>query len=174
MKVRLTAIILSIFIIAAIFAACGKTDAGEKHVQDLNYEESTEEISNPDQGFYRPIYVKINENGATYNKGAINSQTQLYHLRCDISAFSAAVNNVADKPLTDNALEGLDALLFCLKENDKNAIVRFAYDPGYNGSADKEPALEVMLLHVESICSVLNRYVNTVTAIETGLIGPWG
>ena len=58
MKVRLTAIILSVFIIAAGFAACGTTDADEKHVQDLNYEESTEEISNPDQGFYRPVYVK--------------------------------------------------------------------------------------------------------------------
>ena len=65
-------------------------------------------------------------------------------------------------------------MLSYLKENDKNAIVRFAYDPGYNGSADKEPVLEVMLEHVKSICSVLNRYVNTVTAIETGLIGPWG
>ena len=59
MKARLTAIILTVFIIAAGFAACGKTDAGEKRVQDLNYEESTEEISNPDQGFYRPLYVKI-------------------------------------------------------------------------------------------------------------------
>ncbi len=174
MKVRLTAIILSVFIIAAGFAACGTINANEKHVQDLNYEESTEEISNPDQGFYRPVYVKINENGATYNKSVINSQTQLYHLRCDISAFSAAANNAADKPLTDDALKGLDALLYCLKENDKNAIVRFAYDPGFNGSANKEPALEVMLGHIESICSVLNRYVNTVTAIETGLIGPWG
>ena len=174
MKVRLTAIILSIFIIAAIFAACGKTDAGEKHVQDLNYEESTEEISNPDQGFYRPLYVKINEDGAAYNKNVINASTQLYHLRCDISAFSAAVNNQSDKSITQEALEGLDALLFYLKENDKNAVVRFAYDSGYNGGADKEPALEVILMHVEQICSVLNRYVNTVTAIETGLIGPWG
>ena len=58
MKVRLTAIILSVFITAAVFTAYSKTDAGEKHVQDLNYEESTEEISNPDQGFYRPVYVK--------------------------------------------------------------------------------------------------------------------
>ena len=119
MKVKLTAIILSVFIIAPVFAACGKTDAGEKHVQDLNYEESTEEISNPDQGFYRPVYVKIDENGATYNKGVINSQTQLYHLRCDISAFSAAVNNATDKPLTDEAMEGLDALLFVLKKTTK-------------------------------------------------------
>ena len=174
MKKRFTAIILSVLIIAAGFAACGKTNAGEKHVQDLNYEESIEEISNPDQGFYRPVYVKINETGAMYNKDVINSQTQLYHLRCDISAFSEAVNKAADKPVTDEALKGLDALLFCLKENDKNAIVRFAYDPGYSGSADKEPALDVMLGHVESVCSVLNRYVNTVTAIETGLIGPWG
>lgn len=51
MKVRITALILSVFFIAAGFAGCGKTDAGDKHVQDLNYEESTEKISNPDQGF---------------------------------------------------------------------------------------------------------------------------
>ena len=174
MKARIIAIFLFVFIIAVACAGCGKAEEGKEYVQDLNYEESTEQISNPDQGFYRPLYVKINENGATYNKAVINASTQLYHLRCDISEFSAAVNNQSDKPITHEALDGLDALLLYLKENDKNAVVRFAYDPGYNGSANKEPALEVILNHVKRICPILNRYVNTVTAIETGLIGPWG
>ncbi len=148
MKARIIAGFLLIFIVAVGCAACGKkvdadktVDADKKYVQDLNYEESTEEISNPDQGFYRPLYVKIGENGAAYNKAVINASTQLYHLRCDISEFSAAVNKLSDKSMTENALDGLDALLLYLKENDKNAVVRFAYDPGYNGSADKEPLL---------------------------------
>ena len=174
MKARIIAIFLFVFIIAVACAGCGKAEEGKEYVQDLNYEESTEQISNPDQGFYRPLYVKINENGAAYNKAVINASTQLYHLRCDISEFSAAVNNQSDKPITQEALDGLDALLLYLKENDKNAVVRFAYDPGYNGSANKEPALEVILNHVKRICPILNRYVNTVTAIETGLVGPWG
>ena len=173
MKARMIAMFLSALMIAAGCVACRKADAGKEYVQDLDYEESTEEISNPDQGFYRPLYVKINENGVAYNQGVINASTQLYHLRCDISAFSSAVNNLADKPITEEALDGLDSLLLSLKENDKNAVVRFAYDPGYNGGANKEPVLDVMLVHVEQIASVLNRYANTVTAIETGLIGPW-
>lgn len=174
MKVRITALILSVFFIAAGFAGCGKTGAGDKHVQDLNYEESTEKISNPDQGFYRPLYVKINEHGAAYDKGVINSQTQLYHLRCDISAFSATVNGVADKPLTQAALDGLTDMLAYLRASDKNAVVRFAYDCEFRGEANKEPTLPVILQHVEQLCGVLDDYSATVTAVETGLIGPWG
>ena len=94
MKARIIAIFLFVFIIAVACAGCGKAEEGKEYVQDLNYEESTEQISNPDQGFYRPLYVKINENGAAYNKAVINASTQLYHLRCDISEFSAAVNKI--------------------------------------------------------------------------------
>ncbi|MDE6667702.1 MAG: DUF4832 domain-containing protein [Clostridia bacterium] len=140
----------------------------------LPYEESTEAINNPDQGFYRPIYVRVKEDGATYNKNIVNASTQLYHLRIDISDFSAAVNGSADKPLTDKSLEDLNSLLSYLKEKEKNAVVRFAYDPSYGGAKDKEPAKEIILKHIQQVCPILNKYQATVTAIEAGLIGPWG
>ncbi len=153
------------------FSACAKA-AGE--VQQLDYTESTVRINNPDQGFYRPIYVKATEDGLTYNKNIVNAETQLYHLRVDISAFSKAVNGAADKPLTRPALDGLDELLSFLRGKDKNAVIRFAYDPGFGGSKDKEPSLPTILKHVEQTCGVLNGYSDAVTAIEAGLIGPWG
>lgn len=43
--------------------------------QNLNYAESTENINNPDQGFYRPVYVRVTDGGADYNKGIISAST---------------------------------------------------------------------------------------------------
>lgn len=163
---------VAVSVAAAFGAACGGTDKGE--VQQLNYSESTERISNPDQGFYRPVYVKVTEDGVVYNKNIVTAETQLYHLRIDISAFSKAVNGIADKPVTQAALDGLGGVLSFLRENDKNAVVRFAYAPGYGGGKDKEPSLQMILKHVGQACGVLNEYGDVITAIETGLIGPWG
>ncbi len=142
--------------------------------QNISYTESTAQINNPDQGFYRPVYVKATEAGVTYNKNIVTDSTRLYHLRIDISAFSKAVNGAADKPLTEAVLDGLDELLAYLKGNDKNAVVRFAYDPSYNGAKDKEPDISMILRHIEQVCPILNDYETTITAIEAGLIGPYG
>ena len=174
MKVKAIVAYLAVCAMAFTFAACGGENGGREYVQTLNYEESVAAADNPDQGFYRPIYVKVGKGGVSYNKAVIGASARLYHLRCDISEFSAAVNGESDLPLTEAATDGLGDLLSYLKENDKNAVVRFAYDPGYNGSANKEPTLETMLGHVGQVCGVLERYESTVTAIEVGLIGPWG
>lgn len=142
--------------------------------QDIDCTENTDMTSNPDLGFYRPIYVKISDSGVSYNKNVVTDATRLYHLRIDISAFSEAVNGSGDKPLTDRALGGLSELLSLLKQNDKNAIVRFAYDPSFSGRKNTEPSLATIKTHIEQVCSVLNNFETTVTAIEAGLIGPWG
>ena len=89
----------------------------QKHIQPLNYVESIAKINNPDQGFYRPISVKVSEDGVAYNKNIISPSTQLYHLRIDISEFSQAVNGEKDKQLTQAALDGLGDLLALLKSN---------------------------------------------------------
>lgn len=174
-KKRILVLIALVTVFACLFlSACGTRVNMQSDVQNLNYAESTEKIDNPDQGFYRPIYVRVTENGASYNANIINAATRLYHLRIDISAFSAAVNGDVDKPFTPAALDGLNDLLSFLKNMDKNAVVRFAYDPSYGGAKDKEPALQIILRHIEQVCPILNGYESTVTAIEAGLIGPWG
>ncbi len=152
----------------------GCNGAARSYVQPLNYEESTAAVSNPDQGFYRPMYVKATESGMSYNKNIVNAATQIYHLRIDISAFSGAVNGDGDKLLTQAALDGFEDILSYLRSRDKNAIVRFAYDPSYGGGKDKEPNLQTMLQHIGQVCPIIERYGNTVTAVEAGLIGPWG
>lgn len=146
----------------------------ERYIQDLNYQEITDTINNPDQGFYRPIYVSVKEDGVSYNKNIVTDTTQLYHLRIDISAFSQANNETEDKVLTETALSGIDELLSYLQEKNKSAIARFVYDPGLNGASNKEPALDIILQHISQLSPILDQYHDTLTAIEVGLIGPWG
>lgn len=167
-------VVFALILVCVMFSACNVDDKPQKHVQKLNYSESVEKIDNPDQGFYRPVYIKITDDGVTYNKNIVTESTRLYHLRCDISAFSSAVNNQTDKLLTQSALSGIEEIFSFLQSNDKNAIVRFVYDPSFGGSKDKEPQLSIILKHIEQICSVLGGYENTITAVEVGLIGPWG
>ena len=66
-----------------------------------SFKQSIEHIKNPDQGFYRPLIVYIKPNSFSHES---NNPEQLYHLRCDISEFSGAVNSDrVDKKLTDFA-----------------------------------------------------------------------
>lgn len=155
--------------IVLVGVKCGK----RAEIQDISYEETREKIDNPDFGFYRPVYVEVTSSGVTYNKNIVNANTRLYHLRVDISAFSSNGGG-ADGPLTKEALGGLDGLLSYLLENDKNAVVRFAYDKKFGGAKNCEPQFDVLLNHIRQVSKVLNDYPQTVTAVEAGLIGPWG
>jgi hypothetical protein len=146
----------------------------KSYVQSINTEESLERINNADQGFYHPIYVTANEKGINYAKWIVTESTQLYHLRIEISAFSKAVNGESDKLLTNETLSGIEELLSYLKQQGKSAIIRFAYDPGFSGKANKEAGLEMILKHIQQVCPILNKFETTITGVEVGLIGPWG
>ena len=137
-----------------------------------SFKESIEHINNPDQGFYRPLLVTLKPDSFSHGS---NNPEQVYHLRCDISQFSGAVNSDGkDKKLTDAALNGLDEFLYEIKKQNKNAVIRFSYDPSYNGNSNKEASLSTIETHIKQLSTILNKHVDTITAIEAGLLGPWG
>ena len=132
--------------------------------------ESKEIIINPDQGFYRPVRVTMTPDSFSSKKG---NPDQLYHLRCDIGQFSGKVNSdKKDKKLTEKVLNGLDDYLNSIKLQNKNAIIRFAYD--YDGEKDMEPSLSMILKHIEQLGPIINKHLDVLTAVEAGMIGPWG
>lgn len=146
----------------------------KEYVQVLDYTESADEILNPDQGFYRTARITVTPTEVEDKTYVIKSNFQVYHLRMDISAFSGKVNGTADLELTEEALAGIDNTLKVFFEAGKNVIIRFAYDPEFDGYENMEPAEETILKHIEQVCEVLNKYPLTLTAIEAGMVGPWG
>lgn len=152
-----------------------KNNENEKVYKTLfsknDYVQSTEKILNPDCGFYRPMNVKLTADGGTCS--GINRDVSVQHLRINIGAFSKAVNGESDLLFTDKSLNYLNGVLENLLKNNKSAIVRFAYD-GFNGVTDLEPSEEIVLKHIDQLCMVLNKFQDTITAIEVGMVGKWG
>ena len=126
---------------------------------------------NPDQGFYNPTIVTITTSSIKYD---LHIPEQVYQLRCDISQFSKANNGYDDWELTETALTKLEELLNKIKSENKNLVIRFSYDSGYKGNSNKEASMTMIERHIQQLSVVLNKFYHTITAIEAGMLGPWG
>lgn len=144
------------------------------YYQDLDYSENITKILNPDQGFYSAACVQVGKDTIANRTYIINDRFQLYHLRMDISAFSNVVNGVEDIPLTQKALDNIDEMLSVYKKKEKNVIIRFAYDKNFEGKKDQEPNIDMMIQHITQLSPILTKYNTVLTAIEVGMLGPWG
>lgn len=139
------------------------------------YQETTETFQNPDKGFYDALpYTILPEGIENINKYNYRFKyNSLIHLRMNISAFSKKNNNQKDLELTDKALSDLKTLLSIIDSKSSTVIIRFAYD-NFDGKKDLEPEVSMILKHIESLCPIFNQFEKTITAVECGLIGPWG
>ena len=117
---------------------------------------------------------------------------KLVHLKIDISRYSdsnkfdssneyKSNGSIQGNPdaFTSEKLADLKNILSDLRTYDETAIVRFCYDAGYDGHGQDGTQIEPtdfkkILDHIKVICPALKDYTDVITAIECGLIGPWG
>lgn len=147
----------------------------ENSYTTITYEESSESFLNPDIGFYDGIYITATADGnytiPTYYLKELY-ENNLVHLRINIGQFSYKVNGVKDIELTTEMLTTLDNIFKTVDQSGASAIVRFAYT--YEDEKDMEPNIDMILKHIEQLSPIINKYKNLITAVECGLIGPWG
>ena len=160
-------VICLIIIIIIIVVATNK----DNKFYSNDFKESNAFKNNPDQGFYIPADILITPTEIKINAP---KPEQVYHLRCDISDFSKANNGNKDLELTQTALNNLDELLTKIKLENKNAVIRFSYDPKYAGNLNREPSFNMIETHIKQLSPVLNKYYYLLIAIEAGMLGPWG
>lgn len=150
-------------------------------LQNLDYSDALEEIENPHIGFYRPVGMHFTPEG---NKPT-NTWGNLTHLRMDISAFSDNAVLSIDKttgdttfgvsqPLTADMLNAFETILNNVRSRGKTAIVRFAYDPWYNGTKNCDPDQKWILHHLKQLGEVYARNTDVITFVELGMYGSWG
>ena len=162
------------------------------------FKDCNEVILNPDMGFYSVIKIPLTENGiidkSKYieqikhssnplkgdypkeDKDLWDLSYNLIHLEFDISAYSIAINGNADiEFLSENSLHDVQEILSSFRGTNKTAIARFAYDPDFAGNMNSEPDnFQIILNHVKQIATLYCDYADILTAIECGMIGPWG
>ncbi|MDE6656236.1 MAG: DUF4832 domain-containing protein, partial [Anaeroplasmataceae bacterium] len=142
--------------------------------EGISYKESIDEFSNPDCGFYEPVYIKCKIDNVSNINTSYLKYNALLHLRMDISDFSGKANGKEDIAFTKEMLDGLDILFDKMNKASCCVIIRFAYDPGFKGDKDMEPSVEMMKQHIISLESLFSKYEKMITAVECGLVGPWG
>ena len=136
-------------------------------------------IYNPDMGFYHAMMIPVAADGTAETAipaatlldedGSYNAYARfnLVHLEIDISAFREA---------QELKLASVETLLSELEAQEKTAIVRFSYDKNFAGNTQNvEPEdFALVLSHARQICTVIQRHTDAITALECGLLGPWG
>ena len=163
----------------AALAAAVSAFAASPVVQPLDYTDQLQSFYNPDRGFYRPQVIHFRPEAIDVNPYYKN---RLMHLRAEISAFSSnAVWDESDpnahgttQDLTEAMLNSFRAYLDKIRATNSTVIVRFSYDPWYNGKGNMEPPQEWILKHVKQLSTVFNEYKDVITFVEQGMYGPFG
>ena len=138
----------------------------------IEYKESVETFYNPDRGFYYPIKVDATPTGATTVSDSHIKDNPFLHLRVDLGAFSSGINNTEDLELTEKMLSDLETILQKIDNYGHTATIRFAYT--FLNLKNTEPEMDMILRHIEQFTPLVNKYKYLLTAVECGLIGPWG
>ncbi len=155
--------ILFIFIIALLLMFWPKNL--ENYYQDIDYTQTNSFVQNPDQGFYRTVFIRLEDDGGTFTP-ALYDDFQMYHLRIDISQLSPQISSQAQRTL--------DSALKFYFDNQKNVILRFSYDSYFEGNINAEPQMDTIISHIKQLAEIINDNYLVVTAVEAGMIGPWG
>ncbi len=163
----------------ACLATATSAFAATAVVQPLDYTDQLQSFYNPDRGFYRPQVIHFRPEAIEVEPYYKN---RLMHLRAEISAFSSnAVWDTSDptahgttQDLTEAMLNSFRAYLDKIRATNSTVIVRFSYDPWYNGKGNMEPPQEWILKHVKQLSTVFNEYKDVITFVEQGMYGPYG
>lgn len=151
--------------------SCNKTI---NYDQTVTYEEAPLTEYKPNCGFYEQVFLKGKVDGIGEIPSWALKYNHLLHLRIDISCFSKAENKEKDLELTEAFLNAFDKELQKLESASTMAIIRFAYDPYFNGQKDMEPTIAMMEKHIRQFSPIINQHQDAICAVECGLVGPWG
>ena len=174
-----------LFILSFFFLLSCGSDSDDDNTRSESYNQdisssSARVIYNPDMGFYSAETINVQEDGSVNKtsvekasfldeKASYNSDAtfNLIHLKIDISQC---------KNLTHLDLSGINTLLSNLEKAEQTAVIRFAYDKDYEGNTSGvEPKdFSTILNHIEDICALLKKHTKVLTALECGMLGPWG
>lgn len=170
----------------AAAGAADDFDAGTAGLvlQDLDYTDHLQTLPNYDRGFYysQALHVKVEG-----SKPIEKPYGKLVHLRADIAEFSSRAWLKIDttggrrdttwgksQDLTEDALNVLQTTFDNIRNNGSKVIVRFCYDPWFDGHSNTTAEHEWVLRHIEQLAPLLTKNVDIIVALEMGMHGAFG
>lgn len=137
-----------------------------------NFEESTELLSNPYQGFYHMIGYTLSDDyvsteGSSYPADSYTDSLALLEIN---------LKNYRTSEISRQGLAQLNDILTSWSQSpsDTRLILRFLYDWDGIALATEPESLELILTHMNQISTIVNRHCDTVYILQGIFIGNWG
>ena len=132
----------------------------------LSFTESTEEIINPERGFYKHLEYKFN--------GSLPSASSIsYSSGSLVLALFYLTDFISSEHLSSEAVTRIGEILAKVREAGKKAVVRFAYTWD-EGETPHEPAATYLLNHISDVAGKLSDYEDVIYTVQAGFLGTWG
>ena len=166
---------IHIYIVLAFFCSylvsCGrdkKGGNGKEPVSEVTYLPSDALFPNPERGFYKYSDTELG------TKPTVISETSMKAYRAqNISLLFRYfyLRSFIDQPLTQEALNQIDADMSVLRKTGMKCVMRFAYTSDING---KDAPLDIILQHLDQLKPVFEKNADVIAMLQAGFIGAWG
>lgn len=132
----------------------------------LSFTESTEEIINPERGFYQ-------HNEYKFNGGLPSASSISYSSGSLVLALFYLTDFISSEHLSSEAVTRIGEILAKVREAEKKAVVRFAYTWD-EGETPHEPSATYLLNHISDVAGKLSDYEDVIYTVQAGFLGTWG
>ncbi|MGC4038938.1 MAG: DUF4832 domain-containing protein [Chitinophagaceae bacterium] len=160
-------------------------------LSEISYQESNEDFSNPERGFYIPADAHSAKFVPLTAEKIISDRKELKkHGSASYAIYSTLLyrgyllDSFVNKPISESFLENLDKDFSVVREAGVKVILRFAYTNKVHndGCMDKEGICppygdapkEIMLGHIRQLKPILQKNADVIAVMQEGFIGIWG
>ena len=134
----------------------------------VEYSPTNAKFPNPERGFYKHTRIDL-----TTGSGAL-TQSQFTSWRQNNITLSMRMfylKKFKDKPLSQAALDEIEADFATTRKAGGKLIVRFAYS---EAQTEADAPLAIIQQHLDQLKPVLERNADVIVTVQAGLIGAWG
>jgi hypothetical protein len=176
------------YLLALAFLAVFQLSRAQSKV--ISYEESNEDIVNPERGFYVPSQTKAGDfkplDEATlrsYRTEERKVGRATYAIKTALIYRAYELDTFKDGPLSDEFLQNVQEDFDIVRRAGLKMILRFAYtNRSHKGNCPDgqicppygDAPLNIVLKHIEQLKPLLQKNSDVIAVLQEGFIGIWG
>jgi hypothetical protein len=156
--------------------------AGSAFGQDFvtnSYSASTEDIANPERGFYlqsdswASSPSSVPSNLANYRNNGRSDPNNTYTAKVSLVLRMFYLDSFINAPISSNYLSLIQQDFDSIRAQGDKAVVRFAYSTD-DTRPFTEPSKAQILAHIAQLKPLLQQNSDVIAVLQQGLIGAWG
>lgn len=175
--------LLSLSLVLSLWSSC-TSDTQHRTFRGIyaNDPAGTAGLYNPERGFRLEVALDVTEKNYVWSPEQYPDITSYLEEQAAQYASDSVslvqtyfyLTGAVGKDLTENDFQSMSIFFDKLRELDKKAVLRFAYETQFMGRATTGPTLDDIIRHTEQLKPFLAKNKDVIQVLQAGIIGAWG